>query len=152
MSNSLNDFNRTELYMLLMNAASEKLSHFETEYANQASTLTENNLKFYLENQNRLIEHWRNFLNFLKYNINHRSQKVQDGSLVQISTGKSIQWICIFKLDSELEILGEIVQINDGSLGRLSGSTMNAAVGDNIKLIGDGRGISDLNVKILRIL
>lgn len=143
---------KNEFYKLLISAALEKLGQFEADRDAQYSLMSENNLKFYLENQKKLIQHWRSFIDFLKKNINQKSNKVINGSLVQISANNLVQWICIFKFHSTLIIQGETVQIDDGTFGRCSGSILNATVGNTIKLLGDERGITDLNIQILRIL
>jgi hypothetical protein len=109
------------------------------------------NLEFYLEGQTKLISKWRAMGRYIERNRDRTSNKIEDGALVKLLAGKSVRWIYIFNLESEVEVFGEKIEINDGSLYGYS-SIKDAVVGDSLKLWGDERGRPDLDIKILRIL
>lgn len=142
---------KREFCDLLIVAVSNRVAQFEADLASQSSSLSSINLEFYLEGQTKLISKWRAMGRYIERNKDRTSSKIEDGALVKLSSGKAVRWIYVFNLDSEVEVFGEKIEINDGSLYGYS-SIKDAVVGDSLKLLGDERGLPDLDVKILRIL
>ncbi len=142
---------KPEFCDLLIVAVSNRVAQFKTDLASQSSSMSSINLEFYLEGQTKLISKWGELGRYIERNRDRTSSKIEDGALVKLSSGKAVRWIYIFNLESAVEVFGEKVEINDGCLSGYS-SIKDAVVGDSLKLLGDERGLPDLDIKILRIL
>lgn len=144
--------NKIEILQKLEKVVSIKIENFEKDIQELAPTMNENNLPFFLKNQEQLIQKWRQFGTYLKKHKNQNSSRVEDGALVNISGYSFADWVYIYKLNTSVEIDGMTVAINDGCLEHNQGSLYGSRVGDVVNLRGDERGIPNLTIRILAVL
>jgi hypothetical protein len=148
----MNEINKTDFVAILIKLAISQIEKSETDRQNAVTCMSENNLAHYLEGQDKMIQNWRQLVSHLQKHQSKASSRVEDGALVKISGGALAEWIYIYKLKTTLNVEGIKVAIDDGQLGRVTGSIHGAAAGDKIELVGDGRRISNIHVQILKVL
>ncbi len=149
---NMNDITKSEFISSLSKIVLSKIDELQRELQNNIGNMSDNNRTHFQKTQEGLVQNWRKLMSDLKKFQTHSSTKIEDGALVKVSGYPDAEWIFIYKFQSSVLIEGVKIEIDDGKLGRVTGSIHGAHAGDQVKLAGDQRGICDLKLMILKVL